>query len=335
MKIKQVIAAFLSAILMLALFSGCSNMKDEPTALSETPGPVSGTAVSADQYVSESMTDAGMPEPKGGVYEMPKAEAAGKLTDGNEKCSLDYSNTEDGYVMVKYLGKNTKVKVQLTGPSSVTYTYNLSLTGEWDVLPLSDGSGSYKLGVYENISGTKYSTAFTKSMNVTLSDEFEPFLRSNKYVNIVPGSKAEKLAAELTSGLETTPEKVREIYLYVINNISYDYDLAANVKSGYIPVLDDVLAAGKGICFDYAALMAGMLRTCGVPTKLVVGYAGEAYHAWINTYSQESGWVEASIYFDGKQWKLMDPTYASNGKGREDIIAYIGNGANYVAKYLY
>ena len=68
------------------------------------------------------------------------------------------------------------------------------------------------------------------------------------------------------------------IYNYVVNNFTYDKQQAATVKSGYLPVLDNVLAAKKGICFDYAGLMTGMLRSLGVPCKLVVGYAGTAYH---------------------------------------------------------
>ena len=95
------------------------------------------------------------------------------------------------------------------------------------------------------------------------------------------------------------------------------------------------LAEKKGICFDYASLMAAMLRSQGVPVKLVVGYTGEIYHAWLNVWSEEDGWVDGLIYFDGKDWKLMDPTFASSGRQSSAIMKYIGNGANYKAKYLY
>ena len=102
-----------------------------------------------------------------------------------------------------------------------------------------------------------------------------------------------------------------------------------------MPDIDAVLAEKKGICFDYAALMAAMLRSQGVPTKLVTGYTGSSYHAWISTYSEETGWVEGVIFFDGTTWKLMDPTFASSGGSSEDIMEYIGDGKNYKEKYLY
>jgi len=100
-------------------------------------------------------------------------------------------------------------------------------------------------------------------------------------------------------------------------------------------VLDTVLEKKSGICFDYAALMTGMLRSQGIPCKLVVGYAGTAYHAWISVWTQEHGWVDGAIYFDGSVWQRMDPTFASGSGGDPAILRYIGDGANYTAKYFY
>ncbi len=129
--------------------------------------------------------------------------------------------------------------------------------------------------------------------------------------------------------------KVEKIYDFVVGNLTYDTQKAANVKSGYLPVLDSVLSSKKGICFDYAALMAGMLRSQGVPCKLIVGYAGTAYHAWISVWTEEEGWIDGAIYFDGKEWHRMDPTFASANGGSESILEYIGDGSNYSKKYQY
>ena len=107
------------------------------------------------------------------------------------------------------------------------------------------------------------------------------------------------------------------------------------MTSGYLPVLDTVLKEKKGICFDYAALMTAMLRSQEIPCKLVVGYADEVYHAWISVWTEESGWIDGTIFFDGHAWHRMDPTFASSGNRSDSIMNYIGNGANYSAKYLY
>jgi transglutaminase-like putative cysteine protease len=289
-------------------------------------------AESPEGVVSQEMTLDTVPD---NDYIMPEAQATGELVEQNAKVVLDWSNTADGYIMIRYLGDNSKVKVKIYGPNGSDYTYNLSLDGEYDVFPLSDGSGIYNVGVYENVSGNSYSTAFYYCIEAALKDEFAPFLRPNKYVDFTPDSIAAKTAAQITADSESALDEINAIYEYTISNISYDYELAENVQSGYVPDVDAVLETGKGICFDYAALMTAMLRSVGIPTKLVVGYTGDLYHAWINTYTEESGWVEASIYFDGSQWKLMDPTFAANADSSQEILEYIGNGANYTAKYLY
>ena len=144
-------------------------------------------------------------------------------------------------------------------------------------------------------------------------------------------AKAEELTRDITEPLK----KVEAVYNFVVNSLTYDKQLAATVQSGYLPVLDTVLDKKSGICFDYAALMTGMLRSQGVPCKLVVGYADSTYHAWISVWSQETGWVDDVIYFDGASWKRMDPTFASSGKQSQSIMAYIGDGSNYAPKYFY
>ena len=272
------------------------------------------------------------------ISTMLTTSAPGTTVYGNTKAKIDASNTQDGYIMVRYAGTDKpKLKVLVTGPSGTTYTYNLTNDGSYEAFPLSDGNGKYKVGVYRNVSGTKYSTVYSKTFTVTLTDEFAPFLRPNQYVNYTENSKCVKKAAELISSAKatTTLKKVEAVYNYVVNNFTYDRQLAATVTSGYLPDLDKVFNKKSGICFDYAATMTAMLRSQGIPCKLVVGYTGSAYHAWISTYSEETGWVDGNIYFDGNEWKLMDPTFASTGNSSSSIMQYIGNGSNYKAKYLY
>jgi transglutaminase-like putative cysteine protease len=247
---------------------------------------------------------------------------------------IDYSNAADGYVMVQYTGKSSKrLKVQVKGPAT-TYTYDLA-AGVWEVFPLSDGNGSYKITVYENVKGNSYASVLSLTTPVTLTDEFAPFLHSNQYVDFDAAPRTAAKAAELTGGLTGALEKVEAVYDFVVRGMTYDKELARSVKSGYLPVLDTVLEKKSGICFDYAALMTGMLRSQGVPCKLVVGYAGTAYHAWISVWSETEGWIDGVIFFNGVGWQRMDPTFASSANSSKSILQYIGNGKNYTAKYFY
>lgn len=252
----------------------------------------------------------------------------------SDKAVIDYTDTADGYVQAQFTAATQKkLKAQVKGPA-ITYTYNMT-AGKLETFPLSDGNGKYQVTVYENTTGNKYAVVTSVTFDVVLKDEFAPFLHSNQYVDYAAAPNAIAKAAELTAGVTDPLKKVEKVYDYVVKNMTYDKEKAAVVTSGYLPHLDTVLAAKKGICFDYAALMTGMLRSQGVPCKLVVGYAGSAYHAWISVWTEETGWVDGVIYFDGHAWHRMDPTFASSGKQSDAIMKYIGDGKNYTAKYLY
>lgn len=269
--------------------------------------------------------------PEGYTYELG-TDAPGILEKRCGTAVVDYSNTADGYVMVMYTADTQEqVKVQVKGASE-TYTYNI-LPHEWASFPLSEGDGDYTVSIFEDIGGSRFALVLSASFSATLSNEFAPFLRPNQYVNYSDAPETVALAFSLTGTTDDTLEMVRRVYDYVTETLKYDRELAATVKSGYLPEMDKILEKKSGICFDYASLMTGMLRSRGVPCKLVVGYAGTVYHAWISVWVDDTGWLDNAIFFDGVEWQRMDPTFASGG-GRE-AAAYIGDGTNYTAKFFY
>lgn len=310
----------LAAFLIFVVLTGCGKAHpSEPVGLQ--------TAVLEEEAVALAESPAAIPKAVSAV-------AAGRLTKSNAHAVIDYSNTADGYVMVRYTAATTqRLKAQVKGPTT-TYTYNLT-AGLWAAFPLSDGNGRYQVSVYRNVEGSKYAAVLSKTLEVSLTDEFAPFLHSNQFVDYDAAPKTVAVARTLMQSAATELEKVAKVYDYVIGNITYDRQLAKTVKSGYVPVLDAVLEKKSGICFDYAALMTGMLRSQGVPCKLVVGYAGSAYHAWISVWTRETGWINGAVYFDGVNWQRMDPTFASSGRNDASILKFIGDGKNYTAKYFY
>lgn len=252
----------------------------------------------------------------------------------NDFASIDASNTSQGYVMVKYNGTNEKVKLQITCPDQSCYTYLISDRGAYDTFPLTAGNGSYALQVLENVAGDTYTVSLAQSINVNIEDEFLPFLYPNQYVNFHTDSKAVSKGSDLAKDTYSDLDVVQNIYNYVIKNISYDTAKAQNVSYGYVPDIDDTLSSKKGICFDYAALMTSMLRSQNIPTKLEVGYSGDAYHAWISTYIDDKGWVDDIIQFNGDSWQIMDPTLAATNDSAA-VKKYVGDGSHYVVKYTY
>lgn len=306
-KIRLISVFFL--IFAASFFTGCTGGKGAEDSENHT------------EEHRTTVTDVLVPSPSGSeVY-------------GNDIVSIDASNTSDGYIMISYSGSVEKVKLQITVPDGTIYSYNLR-PGNYETFPLSGGNGTYLLTVLENVTDNKYAISFSQELSVTLTDEFKPFLYPNQYVWFTPDSQAVALGVEISENASNDLDYVEQIYRYVIEHITYDDELAANVQSDYLPVIDRTLSSKSGICFDYASLMAALLRSQNIPTKLVVGYSGDAYHAWISVYLKEIGWVNNIIEFDGKNWSLMDPTLAANNSN-SSVGKYIGDGRNYIVKYSY
>ena len=260
--------------------------------------------------------------------------ADGTVVYQNDVAAVDASNTSQGYVMVNYNGSCEKVKLQITGPDQNCYTYLITEHGNYTAFPLTAGNDSYSIQVMENIGGDSYVLSLEQTVDVQIENEFLPFLYPNQYVDFKADSNAVKKGSELAEDTWTDLEVVQNIYNFVIKNISYDEEKAQNVSYGYLPNVDDTLASGTGICFDYAALMTAMLRSQNIPTKLEVGYSGDTYHAWISTYVDDKGWVDNIIEFDGDSWQIMDPTLGANNDSKS-VKKYVGDGSHYVVKYTY
>ena len=262
-------------------------------------------------------------------------DAPGTEVLSNDVVSLDISNVSDGYFTLDYSGSAEKVQIQITYPDGTVYPYPLNL-GAPRVFPLTGGDGSYKVDVLEHVQDNMYSIGFSDSFSVSLTDEFRPFLYPNQYVEYTASSPTTTLAAQLSDKSADDLGYVANVYNYVVDNVVYDEELAANIGTNYIPDPASTLASKKGICFDYASLMCALLRSQQVPTKLVVGYSGTAYHAWISVYISEIGWVDNIIEFDGSNWSLMDPTLAANKANSSSAVKeYVGDGSNYTVKYNY
>ena len=178
------------------------------------------------------------------------------------------------------------------------YYYSLASTG--GTLPLQLGNGTYDVKVLEKVSGNKYKVLSKKSLNLNKFDEREAFLTSAQPVEWAQNGQVSKLAQDLTKGLGTDKEKIKAIYDYIVQNISYDFNKINGLNDDYLPNNEDTLKVLSGICYDYASLFGAMLRSLEIPTKLVKGYKSDivAYHAW------------NEVLIDGS-WVIIDTTYDS------------------------
>ncbi|MBR0172398.1 MAG: transglutaminase domain-containing protein [Lachnospiraceae bacterium] len=313
-RVRRAAAALLTALPVILLLAACGEKTPEATLeaweLPEGKGTRDNTAVCL-------------------IPEM-----SGREVFENELAVIDCSNASEGYIYVRYQGENPKVKLQMTGPDDVLYTYDLDSAGRADVFPLSAGNGTYVINVFENVKQKQYSLALSAEIDVTLRDPFLPFLYPNQYVVFDGNTEAVQLGETLAAPANEDLDVVSNVYNYIIRHVTYDMEKAETVPYGYLPSVDETLSTGKGICLDYASLMTAILRSQQIPTRMEIGYAGQAYHAWLSSYIKDVGWVNGLIEFDGEHWSLMDPTFAASNSS-DFLESFIGEGDNYVLKFIY
>lgn len=276
------------------------------------------------------------PEVQVTVPQIALPSAPGTLTASSGKGTVDYSNAADGYISAVYTGAKKKVKLRIQC-NGTTYDHNVSVDGRTDFFPLSCGDGSYTVTMYEQIEGKKYTEAVgAVTFDVSMNSSLSPFLYPNKYVNFTGSSDCVYKAAQLCAGKTADIDKIAAVFEWVSDNISYDYDLASTVSSGYVPYPDNTLMRGRGICFDYSSLVAAMLRSQSIPTRLVIGYASpEIYHAWNEVYTEETGWITPELMLKNMGYNLLDSTFYSTAGDKSVIADYISNSGNYSASYYY
>ncbi len=251
---------------------------------------------------------------------------------GNNGVLFDTSHLSEGYVAV-LATSSVRLKFQVSS-NGVDYYYDLPSDGTPISCPLTAGSGSYTFTAWENTTGQRYAELDSiTDVEVSLADEFQPFIRPSIYCDYDASSKSTKLANDLTADAQNEGDVLRSIYDWIVDDIAYNEGKAAQLAdaTGYLPSPDATIDEGSGICFDYATLAAAMLRSQGIPCKIITGYVSpdDIYHAWNMVYI-DGTWVDARIDVKQNTWTRIDTTFAA-GSGS----AYVGDGTTYTEQFTY
>lgn len=262
--------------------------------------------------------------------EVVKLDPASAVTQNDG--SIDTSKANEGVVMASATSAS-RLKFLVTC-GDMSYNYDLPGDGTPITCPINMGNGSYTFAVMRNTGGSNYVETASTTADVQLVSEFAPFSQPNVFCDYDESSACVAKARELVAGAENQGDAVKAICNYVVSNVTYDTEKASQLSSatGYIPNPDATLASGKGICFDYASLGAAMLRSVGVPTKIVTGYVSpeDLYHAWILVYIDGS-WSSAKFSVDRQTWSRVDLTFGADSSN----VGLVGDGKTYTERYVY
>ncbi len=233
--------------------------------------------------------------------------ASGKKVLKADKLTVDASNADQGYIMVKGPKTKTRLKVTVEIIGS-KLQYDLNGNGEYEVFPLQLGRTNYTVSLWRQVEGKKYGKIGQVKVAPKMEDELSCFLYPNQYVNYKKDSPCVKEANEVCKGLETNKEKFYAIWDYIVKNFQYDYVKAVTVagSSGMLPDIEGCWKGKKGICQDLSAVACAMMRSQGIPARLMIGQLGSGTpHAWV------MAWVDGEDIF-------FDPTAEKNASNKSD-----------------
>ncbi len=236
-----------------------------------------------------------------GSVSVPTPEAPETGEDGNADDSILVTAdvSKSGILALDIDTQNTsRMKVKIVKENETLY-YDVDSDHHLDI-PLQLGDGGYTVKVFRHVKDSEYEAVFTADVAYTAENPNDVFLASNEIVNYHESKSVYGLTQNVIDGAEDEMEIVSRITGYVLDEFSYNTGKAETLTTDYIPNIDTVLLDKSGICYDFAAVTAAMLREAGIPAKLVMGYRNdsELYHAW------------NEVLVDG-EWLVVDTTWDS------------------------
>ena len=149
------------------------------------------------------------------------------------------------------------------------------------------------------------------------STNYPPSVQRNLAISADPPPIIEQTALEVTDGAVTRYDAAVSIQDY-LRGSEFTYDTDAPVDEGYdgggIDVVGVFLESKRGYCVHFAATMASMARSIGIPSRVSLGYLpgtrSQDLEQGLGRYDVSShdlhAWPE--LYFVGVGWVMFEPT---------------------------
>ena len=122
-----------------------------------------------------------------------------------------------------------------------------------------------------------------------------------------------RLAADITRSAKNDYDKAAAIENYLKTRFGYTLQLPQTTVKD--PLANFLFERKQGHCEYFASSMAVMLRTLGIPSRVVNGFRSDEFNDITGNYvvraKDAHSWVEA--YFAGYGWQTFDPTPGGNG----------------------
>jgi hypothetical protein len=131
------------------------------------------------------------------------------------------------------------------------------------------------------------------------------------YLRLPPlDPRVPRLAAQITNSASSDFDKAAALENHLRTRFGYTLELPQTVVKD--PIANFLFERKQGHCEYFASSMAVMLRTLGIPSRVVNGFRTDEFNDLTGNYvvraKDAHAWVEA--YFPGYGWQTFDPTPA-------------------------
>ena len=186
-----------------------------------------------------------------------------------------------------------------------------SLSGEFPGVQVDSMTGLHL--PYSSTSRMRYSVVSREhrilpSEQSSAALEYPAAIR-DRYLQVPTHSdRIAELAHSVTRGAASPYEKATAVLQHLLSN--YAYSLEVGTTSSGHPIDEFLFTRKTGYCEHYATAMVLMLRSIGIPSRLVTGFLATEWNEFGNYYTVRQrdahAWVE--MYYPQSGWITMDPT---------------------------
>jgi transglutaminase-like putative cysteine protease len=204
----------------------------------------------------------------------------------------------------------------------------LKINGPYDQVAITQQGSLYYYSDAGKMIGAYYAEADTRDPEVLIQNSISRDYPASVSLNYLQLPRVDQripaLAQQVTATATSNYGRARAIESYLQHNLGYTLQLPGRMEAD--PLANFLFNRKKGHCEYFASSMAVMLRTLGIPARVVNGFRGGEYNDLNNSYILRSrdahSWVE--VYFPEYGWATFDPTPSVAAPSATDVWSRLG-----------
>jgi transglutaminase-like putative cysteine protease len=188
-----------------------------------------------------------------------------------------------------------------------------SLSGTYQALSIDSGGAVYNFDMRRSVSRYEADSDVSRPSAAELrsAGESYPAWMRLRYLQLpAVDPRVPALARQITASAASPYDKAAAIEAYLRSRYGYTLQLPRTAPDD--PIANFLFERKQGHCEYFASSMTVMLRTLGIPSRVVNGFRSDEFNDLTGNYivraKDAHAWVEA--FFPGYGWQTFDPTPA-------------------------